>query len=121
MSWLKFDGWKDSISDGDTDDLFTPKDVFMLQNKCKYLYFGMQMMIKYYDKFTFVQCFQKVLDEIYEFEGCTQAEYQVTLHPKTVLQWYNSYKDKNCFHNHRKLPNGKTILVYQHCSHLILT
>ena len=110
LSWLKFDGWKDSISDGDADGLFTPKDIFMMRNKCKYLYVGVRMMIKHYDECTVVDCFQKALDEIYKFEGCNQAEYQVKLHPKTVLRWYNTFKDKNHFHNHRKLPNGKTIL-----------
>ena len=33
--WLKFDGWKEMLNDKDTDDLYTPRDIFVLRNRCK--------------------------------------------------------------------------------------
>ena len=46
---LKFDGWKDTIFDKDEDCLYTTKDAFSLQNKCKYLFHAVKSMIHNYN------------------------------------------------------------------------
>ena len=46
-SWLKFDGWKQVIEDNDKDDLYSDQDEFNLCHPCKYLYFGISLMLQH--------------------------------------------------------------------------
>ena len=46
-SWLKFDGWKQVIEDNDKDDLYSDQDEFNLCHQCKYLYFGISLMLQH--------------------------------------------------------------------------
>ena len=56
QAWLQFDDWKYVVEDNDKDDLYTNKDIFVLHNQCKYLYFSLSFILQHFTNTTIRDC-----------------------------------------------------------------
>ena len=105
-AWLKYDGWKDVISDKDTDSLYSTKDIFKFRQQCKYLFFAIKLLLHNYHDTTVVDCFQDAIHMVFDFE------YSLTDNGEYCARWYNSFNQTGTFQNCRR-HNGKH--CREHC------
>jgi hypothetical protein len=107
-AYLSVDGWKNIVNDGDTANLCSAFDIFVIWLKARYLSITLtQALSDYEDTKNFIDICAKAIqknDDI-DFDGNlingddeTKGIICITS-PRTVMQWLHNFRSDSCFPN----------------------
>jgi hypothetical protein len=102
-AYLTYDGWREVITDGDSDDTCTPFDIFVIRMKSRYLSTALTCALGcYHCTDSFLDICSAAIDKINEldYDGCSLEEYRDSKYtrisnPRTVMQWLRLFRDNN--------------------------
>ena len=100
-AWLKADGWRCVIDDGDSNNNMTSLDIFNVQTKSKYLSIFLSLCLDKYNR-NLDELAQEAVHKVSEFEKDENDEDKDINHTynyKTLLRWYRVFKLEHCFPN----------------------
>ena len=107
--WLCVMGWKQLLFENDDWKLYSDSDIFVLRNKCKYLYFGTKSLLLNYHHKSSIECFQLAIDEIreFEFDSNDELEFWKITSPSSMSRWFHTYNLRGTFVQCKKAHKDK--------------
>ena len=100
-----FEGWKHNVEEHDKKNICTHYDIFMLEQKCKYISISLKIALEYLHMpdWTWLKCCQKAIEKVNELEGNDEDEegnenvevYRQTncvVSGRTIQHWHLEYR-----------------------------
>jgi hypothetical protein len=122
LAYMTFDGWKTLIDSNDDDDFdfVSPKTIFKIQQKAKYISIFLSLCLSKYETETMMKISVATIQTIkqndsmyndcFQFIDPSTTKPTITItRPQTILDWFLHFKDNNDFfpiriNNKKQLP-----------------
>ena len=109
-AYLTYDGWRSIINDRDACNLCSPRDIFVIQQKARYLAVTLSLSLKMWNQYTFTHICQTAIESIRNIDY-HNGEYELDRHE---IEIENNKEDDNNPQQLFSIRNPRTITRWHH-------
>ena len=110
-AYMKYDGWKEIVSDNDQKEVCTNHDIFLIRSKAMYLAISLQLALDHMPTKTWGVCCDEAVAHVQKFHqllGSDEVTAMATKYGGTIQRWFRLWKaNHHCFPNPYYVRNGK--------------
>jgi hypothetical protein len=117
-AYLTFDGWRDIVDDKDPYNLCSHYEIFVFRMKARYLAVTLSLMLKHYLDMKVEDCCKLAIEKVNEFDAIASeymededSEFKSSKsisNARTIMTWFDTYRDYDVFPNPSTIRSGKT-------------